>query len=411
MEPVPSVGWGFFPLDEQLALLAGSLTPTQEEYLVRVATWMPFGCAGRMLEALLGVQVSEATVRRHTYQAGQVYEEGQNTHRQCPSTSKLPGSRTSEQLVLSADGAMVPLVGGVWAEVRTLAIGEVKHEGEQTRTSALSYFSRMTDALTFTDLAEGEMERRRVPEAPQVAAVMDGADWLQGLVDGHRPDAVRILDFPHAAQRISAILDTVQHAGHPLPLDALPRCLHLLKHRGPSPVLRWLRHLTRSVVERGTIREDLAYLHKREASMQYPRYRQAGWPMGSGMVESANKLVMQTRMKGPGMHWAGPHVNPMLALRNAVCNDRWSEAWELTGSTRLVQRQHTRLTAVHHRQHEATHRFLLLWMRFLLPSLRGCPPPPAPPRPACMADGKPTAHHPWRRRWSPRSPTAEPAKK
>ena len=68
--------------------------------------------------------------------------------------------------------------------------------------------------------------------------------------------------------------------------------------------------------------EKLAYLGKREAHLQYPHYQQQGWPIGSGIVESGNKVVMQERMKRAGMHWAPAHVNPMLALRNAVCNDR-----------------------------------------------------------------------------------------
>jgi len=47
MEPVPIAGWVFSPLDEQLDLIAGNLTPTQEEHLVRLATWMPFARAAR----------------------------------------------------------------------------------------------------------------------------------------------------------------------------------------------------------------------------------------------------------------------------------------------------------------------------------------------------------------------------
>ena len=187
-------------------------------------------------------------------------------------------------------------------------------------------------------------------------------------------------------------------------------CIRLV-HRGPGPVLRWLRHLTRPLLGVGQIFADLAYLHKREAFMQYPDYQACGWPIGSGMGESANKLVMQARLKGPGMHWANTHVNPMLALRTAVCNDRWSEAWGQTCSTRLLQRQHRRITAAHHRQQKAAQRFLLLWMRFLLPSRDARSPQQVSPRPACMADGRPTAQHPWRRRWSPCSPTAESAKK
>ena len=50
-----------------------------------------------------------------------------------------------------------------------------------------------------------EVQRRESEEAKQVAAVMDGADWLQGVSQYHRADAVHILDFPHAAEYISAI--------------------------------------------------------------------------------------------------------------------------------------------------------------------------------------------------------------
>ena len=74
--------------------------------------------------------------------------------------------------------------------------------------------------------------------------------------------------------------------------------------------------------------KKLQYLSTRTAQMQYPTYQAAGWPIGSGMVESANKLVVEARLKGAGMHWKPEHVNPMLLLRNAVCNDRWEETWQ-----------------------------------------------------------------------------------
>ena len=37
--------------------------------------------------------------------------------------------------------------------------------------------------------------------------------------------------------------------------------------------------------------------------MHYPEFRRNGWPIGSGMVESANKNVVEARLKGAGMHW------------------------------------------------------------------------------------------------------------
>ena len=62
--------------------------------------------------------------------------------------------------------------------------------------------------------------------------------------------------------------------------------------------------------------------------MHYPAYQQQSWPIGSGMVESANKVVVQARLKGAGMHWEPTHVNPMLCLRAAACSERWDEGWQ-----------------------------------------------------------------------------------
>jgi hypothetical protein len=68
--------------------------------------------------------------------------------------------------------------------------------------------------------------------------------------------------------------------------------------------------------------------------------------MGSGAVESGNKLVVEARLKGAGMHWAREHVNPMLGLRNAVCSDRWDEAWEQICGYRRQQAQEHRMRRV-----------------------------------------------------------------
>lgn len=44
-------------------------------------------------------------------------------------------------------------------------------------------------------------------------------------------------------------------------------------------------------------------------------------------MESGNKLVVEARLKGSGMHWAEDHVDPMLAIRNIICSNRWKEEW------------------------------------------------------------------------------------
>ena len=65
----------------------------------------------------------------------------------------------------------------------------------------------------------------------------------------------------------------------------------------------------------------LNYLTKRLNQIQYAAFQAQGFPIGSGSVESANKLVVEARLKGSGMHWARAHVHALVALRTIACAD------------------------------------------------------------------------------------------
>jgi hypothetical protein len=364
-----TVDTAFFPLDRELKLERSGLTPHAHECLVRLGAWMPFVHAADQLEAMLGVQVSSSTVRRLTEAAGQLCEQQQNA----PVLQSTDQDSTSTPMAMSADGAMVFVRGKGWQEVKTLVLAEVEplpakasKRACQKRTRAHSTFSRLSDAETFSDLCRGEISRRGIERAPRVCAIQDGALWLQGFVDEHRHDAVRILDFYHAAEYVSAIEEEVRALGGHLPLDWLDGVLHRLKHEGPSRVLKHLSWLVERFGSTPTLQRNLSYLLKRETQMQYPLYQAAGWPIGSGMVESAHKRVLQARLKGAGMQWAQSHVNSMLALRTMIDNDRWEREWQERQDLQRNQ-MHERALArqAHHRQ-KAIETLKPLVVRFLL---------------------------------------------
>jgi hypothetical protein len=340
MECAPSVKWGFFPLDEELQLLAGHFTPSVYEGMTRLGIWMPFARAVKEMKYFWRVSVTEPTVRRTTEAAGAAYVAVQTAEvEQLERTLPAPPPGPARQL-MSVDGAYVPLVHKQWAEVKTLALGTVGEpvweDGELVvHTRELSYFSRLAEAEEFERLALVETHRRGTETAQQVCAVTDGAEWEQGFIDSHREDAVRILDFSHAAEYVAVAGQAVLGEGTPLFQAWLKVTLHELKHGQPEKVLRTLRDMQAEVSERGsgseavveTIQKSLTYLEKRREHMDYAHFQALGYPIGSGSVESANKLVVEVRMKGAGMHWARPHVDPLVALRNIACSDRWEEAW------------------------------------------------------------------------------------
>jgi len=326
------VGKGFFPLDKELGLLPGGLTPLGHEQLVRLAGWMPFGRAAEMFADFTGIAVSSGMSRRYTEEAGEAYVELQNQAVERLEREKPGAPGGAEKMQVSVDGAMVPLIKGEWAEVKTLVIGEVQpavkeKEAWVVHTRALSYFSRLASAEEFQRLALVEMHQRGVENAGKVGAVQDGADWEQGFIDYHCPTAVRILDFAHAGEHISQVGQTVCGENTTQAQQWLRERLHQLKEEGPTPILTELNRLVQQHPQAMEITSHMAYLEKRQAQMQYPQFRAQGWPIGSGIVESGNKLVVEARLKGAGMHWARPHVNPMLAIRNILCSDRWKQEW------------------------------------------------------------------------------------
>ena len=315
-----------------MELLSGELTPKGHENLVRLSGWVPFEKAVALYEALTGVRVSDSTSRRYTQAAGRVYEEQQNEEAAYLEKEKPEAPQGGNKIQLSADGAMVPVLHGQWREVRTLVIGEVdppvkENEKWVVHTRKLSYFSRKVTSEEFEGLSLVEVHRRGVENAKEVAAVMDGAEWLQSLTDYHRPDATRILDFPHASEHISSIGQYLLGEGTPEARQWLEDRLHTLKHDGPEKLMEEIRALKETHPQAEVISGNLAYLEKRITQMNYPDFQTQGWPIGSGIVESANKLLVEARLKGSGMHWAEDKVNSMLAIRNILCSDRWKTEW------------------------------------------------------------------------------------
>lgn len=351
MEFVQSVDKGFFPLDKELELLPGILTPYGHECLVRMASWMPFKEAAKLFEAFMLIPVSKSLSRRYTETAGAAYVDLQTEEVKRLERDMPDAPQGADKLQVSADGAMVPLVHGQWSEVRTVVIGEVQPKVEErgewvVHTRNLSYFSRKVSAEDFTRLALVETQRRGVENAKEVGALMDGSDWLQGFSDYHCPKAVRILDFPHAGEHISPVGEFLWGEGTPEMKQWVSERLHQLKHEGPAELLTEFRNLQKEHPDEKAVSGNLAYLEKREKQMQYPQFQAQGWPIGSGIVESGNKLVVEVRLKGSGMHWADANVNPMLALRNILCSDRWKEDWPKI-ETRLRQNEYQRQNNLH----------------------------------------------------------------
>jgi hypothetical protein len=240
----------------------------------------------------------------------------------------------------------------------------------------------------FIPLAQVEVARRRVVDAHVVVGLSDGAPWIQRVLDSWGlPATARVLDFPHALSYLAGAGEACYRDQPTVFAAWFAAQRQQLKTGTPQAVVTELHRLSlraheqnAAVAIQATIATAHDYLQARLPMRQYAQFQADGHPIGTGASESANKTVVQRRLKGAGMQWQRANLNPMLALLNTAANQRWEEVWPAT----VAHRRAARRTA--------------LFARHAPP-----PPPPLPP-PPCPEKGpaRPAKDHPWRRPFLPR---------
>ena len=77
-----------------------------------------------------------------------------------------------------------------------------------------------------------------------------------------------------------------------------------------------------------TVRRELDYLESNRTRMDYRRYRQEGWFIGSGVVEAGCKRVIGQRLKQSGMFWTETGATAVVSLRCALLSaGGWDYLW------------------------------------------------------------------------------------
>jgi hypothetical protein len=140
---------------------------------------------------------------------------------------------------------------------------------------------------------------------------------------------VEIIDWWHLVEKVRAAATCLFGQSSPQAGAWVTQAKSLLWTGQRRAVMRQVRH----VCPRGqplseAVCSMISYIFHNRRRMDYTAYRQAGYPVGSGSVESGCKLVVQERMKQAGMRWSRPRAQAVLALRSALLSGRWDELWQ-----------------------------------------------------------------------------------
>ena len=342
------------PLDEALGVQPHQRTSGELQSLgCALAVFVPFATAARLLGWYSGGTVSPQAVWGWVQAAGQHVMETLQEHLHALAQGDLPppealaADLAAAPLVLGADGVMVPFrpTGGQptgktrWHEVK---VGVLARLGQhRTRTGKVITRLRqrrlvavLGDIDTLKPRLWLEAVRQSISTASQVVWLSDGARGLWRLYEERlAASAMGILDFYHAVQYLwkgaAAWLDgrTTQARRW------FGWARHRLRHGQPDGVLADLGEALE--VEglpdstRDTLRALYAYLERHRDHIDYAQYKALGLPIGSGMVESACKWLIQQRFKGVGMRWSEAGFNHLLHLRLAWVNGSFEALFQV----------------------------------------------------------------------------------
>lgn len=337
---------GVFPLDELLGIdrLPLKMTPAMMCAVAREAVRAQ---SYRDAEALVAqhyrVTICSRTIRKVTELVGSLVAEDDRKRGAEAREAMEAGfdrrtrrRRADDVLYIEMDGAMVATRGdggGVrWRECKigmafaradmrewTTRKGEVRREITTKRFVGLIGGYREFGELLLGMVHHCYDHRRR----HRIVVVTDGAEWIRTLVRDLFPGATHILDLAHAKEHVSAF----------------SRLIGLSEDERAE----WVGLVNRDI-EEGRVEDALDrirpyrdaeipadetnlydYVESRTEMMRYADFRAAGDFVGSGACESANKYVMQDRMKLTGMSWGLVGGQAVLALKCRYEADCWDE--------------------------------------------------------------------------------------
>jgi hypothetical protein len=342
-------------LDVALGLQPYQRTSLEVKWLVcALAVFVPFEIAAVLFKLLTGVKVESKSIWAWVQHSGQQAMTQLETQLEALTQGSLPDEEVMSvatkvlPLLLGADGVMAPFrpkAGSskgktVWREVKVgilVRLGQrLTKTGQQvTQLTQRRLVAVLGDIDELSPRLWLEAVRQGVLSSPQVVWLSDGGRGFWRLFEARFAQyAIGILDFYHAAQNLwkgsKAWLDGRTQRAR----DWFRAARRLLRQGQANAVLTdleaalALEGLPASAYQ--TLTNLYNYLDKHRDHIDYAKFKELGLPLGSGMVESACKWLIQQRFKGVGMRWSEDGFNHLLHLRLAWVNGRFDDLFPLT---------------------------------------------------------------------------------
>jgi len=295
------------------------------------------------MERVGGRTISATNLWRETQQRGARLE-AVMAHRQAalrPEQIVPTNARQDHQHPkgVGLDGGMVHVRGEGWKEFKTGVVYDVGvRPGEDVLTGEpddlpcaehMRYTAVLGDVASFAPALWELAATHDLLSAAQTSVTADGAEWIWNLSTDLFPDSAQIIDWYHATQHLAEAARSIYG-------EATPQYRRWYRQWETKLYLGHVRKLIRALNRQATtkpdkaeaIREQRTYFKNNLKRMNYLEMRMEGYPIGSGMVESAAKQY-KGLFCGAGMRWSRLGAERLIPIRSAILSKRFDKMWHL----------------------------------------------------------------------------------
>jgi hypothetical protein len=319
--------------------------------MLEVAYWAQNQCSYQAAEdAILkavGIRVNDDTIRLIVNTVGTMVfkrdcEVAEETYEKLISGKlSFPDAQKTGTLYIEADGAVLNTRkqdenGSTWKESKlgvvfssdNIHYWKNKKGEKQHRIEKREYTSYIGSVDEFKKLLFACAIRNGYGIYKKTVILSDGATWIRNVKEEMFPDAQQILDYYHLCENVNNYAKQIFSMNEVKYRPWANRICEELKESHHEKVLNELDNISKKQTAQCSFNLG-GYIRNNMNNIDYATYIKKGYFIGSGAIESGNKVVLQQRLRQSGMRWNIETAQCLLSLKTKQASHLWHQDVEI----------------------------------------------------------------------------------
>lgn len=316
------------PLPQRLGVKPRGRSRRLDRVLTDFGCEHSFARAAQSVQEHYGIKVSAGVVRAATLEHAQrAHQQMQEEYKQ--SFRVLPATGAAH-VIAQADGTLIRTVEpGARKGKRPREWREMRLVAAQAQNATTAVYGATFGSVEETGRRWGHCTRQAGWGSNSAVHVLgDGAEWIRlQSKEVFQNQGTFLCDFYH----VSGYLGAAAERCRPSQPQTWRRTQQKRLRRGDvDKVIEALKPFlepAQTPDEEAPVRNAYRYVNNRLDCLDYPRALELGLPIGSGLIESGHRHVLQARLKKPGCAWLHRHADQIAHLRVLRANHKWLALW------------------------------------------------------------------------------------